>query len=70
MDNLRGLPGIRMVTKVRSARIREVCGVTKRLGERIDEGVLRWFSLFEKLENNMMAKKVYEQLGSRPRKTD
>ena len=51
MDNLRGLPGIRMVTKVQSARIREVCGVTKRLDERIDEGVLRWFSLFEKLEN-------------------
>ena len=43
MDNLRGLLGIRRMDKVPNARIRELCGVTKGVDEKIDEGVLRWF---------------------------
>ena len=31
MDNLRGLLGIRRLDKVPNARIRQLCGVTKRL---------------------------------------
>ena len=52
MDNLRGLMGIRRVDKVPNARVRELCGVTKEVCERIDEGVLRWFGHVEIMENN------------------
>ena len=41
MGNHRGLLGIRRMDKVLDARIRELCGVTKEVDERIDEGVLR-----------------------------
>ena len=43
MDNLGGLIGIRRMDKVRNAQVKELCGVMKRVDERIDEGVLRWF---------------------------
>ena len=43
MDNHRGLVGIRRVDRVPVARIREFSGVMKKLNERTDEGVLRWF---------------------------
>ena len=41
------------------ARIRKLCGVTKRVDERIDEGILRWFSHEEKMEMDRTAKRVY-----------
>ena len=41
MDSLRGLLGIRKMDRVPNAPIRELGGVTKRVDERIDEGVLR-----------------------------
>ena len=40
MDKLRGLLGIRRVDRALNARIRELCGVTKGVDKRIDEGVL------------------------------
>ena len=40
MDNLKGLQGIRRMDKVPNARIRQLCGVTKGVDEKIDEGVL------------------------------
>ena len=46
MDNLRGLLGIKRMDRVPKTRTRELCGVPKRLDERIDEGVcssmVRW----------------------------
>ena len=74
MDNLRGLMGIRRMDKVPNARIRKFCGVTKGVNERIDEGVLRWFSHMKRMEKDSIAKRVYvgECAGShsvgRPRK--
>ena len=41
MDNLRGLLGIRRMDGVLNAWIRELCGVTKGVDERIDECVLQ-----------------------------
>ena len=40
MDNLRGLLGIRRMDKVLNAQISVLCGVTKGVDKRIDEGVL------------------------------
>ena len=59
MDNLRGLLGIK--------RIRELCRVKKGLDERIDEGVLWWFTHVERMERGMIAKRVYAEkfAGSR-----
>ena len=49
MDNLRGLLGIRRMDRVPKARIRELCGVTKGVNIRVDEGVLRWFGHVERM---------------------
>ena len=67
MDNLRGLLGIRRMNKVPNARIRDLCGVTKGIDERIDEGVLRQFGHVERMENDAIAKEGYvgECAGSR-----
>ena len=59
MDNLRGLLGITRMDRVPNARISELCGVTKGVDERIDEGVLRWFGHVERMENDRIAKRVY-----------
>ena len=66
MDNLRSLLGIRRMDRVPNARIRELCGVTKGAGERIDESILQWFSHVERMENDRIAKRVYvgESAGS------
>ena len=50
MDNLRELLGIRKIDRVPNARIKELWGTTNRVDQRIDEGVLRWFSHVEKRE--------------------
>ena len=59
MDNLRGLLGIRRMDKVQNARIRRLCGVTKGVNQKIDEGILRWFGYVKRIENDRIAKKVY-----------
>ena len=59
MDNLRGLLGIRRMDRVQNARIRELCGVTKGVDERFDEGVLRWLGNKERMEKDGIAKRVY-----------
>ena len=65
-DNL-SLLGIRRMERVPNARIRELCGVTKGVDEKIAEDVLRWFGHVERIENDMIVKRVYvgECAGSR-----
>ena len=58
MDNLRRLLNIRRMYKVPNARIRQLCGVTKGVNEKVD-GVLLWFGHVKRLENDMIAKRVY-----------
>ena len=58
MDNLRGLLGIRRMDKVLNAGIRQLRGVMKRVNERIDEGIFGWFGHVEKMENDMIGKRV------------
>ena len=57
MDNLRGLVGIMRMDRVPNAWIREFCGMKKGLGEKIDEGVLRWFGHVERMESDIIAKR-------------
>ena len=47
--------------KVPNTRIRELCGcgIAKGVGEKTDEGVLRWFGYGERMENDMIAKRAY-----------
>ena len=52
VDNVKGLVGIRRMDKFPNARIRELCGVTKGVDERIDESVLRKFGHVERMEND------------------
>ena len=59
MKNLRGLVGITRVDKVPNTLIRELCGMTKRVDERIDEGVLRCFVHMEKREIDGIVKRTY-----------
>ena len=49
MDNLRGRLGIRRMDKVPNGQRRQLCGVTKGVDEKIDEGVLRWFGHVERM---------------------
>ena len=63
IENLRGLLGIRRMDKVPNARVRELCGVTEGVDERIDEGVLRWFGHVERMENNRIAKRIFVGRG-------
>ena len=58
MDKLRVFLGVRRMDKVPNAWIRQLCGVTKSLDEKIDEGVLRWFHNVERMENDRNAKRV------------
>ena len=60
MNNLRNLLGINRMDKVPNARIRQLCGVTKDVDERIDEGVLRWFAHVDRIENGRITKRVGE----------
>ena len=45
--------------RVLNAWIRELWGVTKGIDERIDEGVLWWFSHVERMASDRIAKRVY-----------
>ena len=58
MDNLRGFLGIRRMDRVPNAQIGEMYRVKKGLDERIDEGVLQWFSHVEEMESDRSAKRV------------
>ena len=59
MDNRKGLLDIMGMDRVPNARIRELCGVTMGVDERIDEGVLRSYGHVEGMENDRTAKRVY-----------
>ena len=51
-----------------NAQTRELCGMTKGVDERSEEGVLQWFGHVERMEKERIAKRVYvgECAGSRP----
>ena len=58
MENFRGFLVIWSMDRVPNARIRECCGVTKRVDERND-GILRWLGNVERMENDRIDKRAY-----------
>ena len=50
MDDLRDLLCIRRMDKVSNAWIRQLCGVTKGVDEKIDESIFRWFGHVERMD--------------------
>ena len=50
MNYFRVLLDIRRMDKEQNVRIKQLCGVTKGVDEKIDEGVLRWFDHMERME--------------------
>ena len=56
MYNLRGLLDIRRMDKVLNAQIRQLCGVTKGVDEKIDESVFQWFCYVKKMGNGSISK--------------
>ena len=50
--------GIRKMDTIPNARIRQLCGETKGVNEKIG-GDLRWFGHVERMENDRIAKRVY-----------
>ena len=59
MDYLRGVLGIRRIYRVPNAQIWELRRVKKGVDERIDEGMLQWFSHVERMQNNRIVNGVY-----------
>ena len=55
MNNLRGLLGVRRVYRKLNTWIQKLCGVM----EWVDESVLWWFNYTERMENSMIAERVY-----------
>ena len=45
--------------KVPNSWIRKLCGVKKGVGEKVDEGVFRWFGHVERMQNDRIAEWVY-----------
>ena len=60
MNCLRNICGIRRIDRVSNAEIRRRCGKNVSLGQKIDQGVLRWFGHVERMGNERIAKRVYE----------
>ena len=52
-ENLRKLLAIKRMDRGLNARISKLCGVKKGIGERIDEGVLRWIGHMETMERDI-----------------
>ena len=60
MECLRNICGVRRVDRVSNVEVRRRCGKNVSVGQRMDQGVLRWFGHVERMGDDRMAKRVYE----------
>ena len=69
MSCLRSICGVRRIDRVRNVDVRRRCGKNVGVGERMDQGVLRWFGHVERMGEERLVKRVYESdvRGVRPR---
>ena len=76
MEKIRILLCIRKMDRVPNARIRELYGVEKEVDERNEEDFIYRFSHVERMENDMIIKRVFveecasSRSGSQPRKKE
>ena len=52
MDNLRGLLGIKRISRMVNAWVRHLCDV-KEVDERIEEDVFQWFDHIQRMESSI-----------------
>ena len=67
MNCLRNICGVRRIDRVRNEEIRRRCRKKGSASERIDQSVLRWFGHIERMEDNKLAREVYELEMQEPR---
>ena len=60
MDCLRNICGLRRIDRVPNVEIRRRCGKSVSVGQRMDQGLLRWFGHVERMGDERLAKRVYE----------
>ena len=60
MSCLRSICGVRRTDRVRNVDVRRKCGKNFGVGERMDQGVLRWFGHVERMREERLVKRVYE----------
>ena len=60
MNCLRNICGLRRIDRVPNVEIRRRCGKNVSVGQRMDQGLLRWFGHVERMGDERLAKRVYE----------
>ena len=60
MNCLRNICGLRRIDRVPNVEIRRRCGKNVSVGQRIDQGLLRWFGHVERMGDDRLAKRVYD----------
>merc|ERR1712237_175669 len=60
MSCLRSICGVRRMDRIANVEIRRRCGKTVGVGERMDQGVLRWFGHAERMEGERLVRRVYD----------
>ena len=69
MKCLRSMAGVTLRDRINNDEVRLRTGMEKRLEERVDARVLRWFGHMERMDEGRLVKKVWkaEVSGRRPR---
>ena len=60
MNRLRNICGLRRIDRAPNVEIRRRCGKNVSVGQRIDQGLLRWFGHVERMGDERLAKRVYD----------
>ena len=75
MNCLRSICGVRRIDRIPNAELRRRCGKKVSVGERMDQGVMRWFGHVERMGDDRLVKRVYDsevrgvRRRGRPRKS-
>ena len=60
MNCLRSICGVRRIDRIPNAELRRRCGKKVSVGERMDQGVMRWFGHVERMGDDRLVKRVYD----------
>ena len=64
MKCLRSMTGVSHLDRVRNEVVRARTGVRREMAARVDMNVLRWFGHVERMDNEQLLKKVYNERKS------